>query len=152
MKTLLYLAVALFALNCFAQKKPNPLVVELPIKQQPSDKLKLRLFAHKYSTLGSQSFSMQVKNISDKPVQVRGSVVATLTNGKTKKTSFDIKLKPGESKGGDSFLLDGYGLTGEVFKEECEGEKIQDPDDRGKTRINRIKRVGWDNLFLANTK
>jgi len=152
MKTLLCLALVLFTLTGFAQKKPNPLVTELPVTTQPSEKLRLRLFAHKYSTLGSQSFAMQIKNISANPVEVKGSVVATLTNGKTKKTSFNIKLKPGESKGGDSFLLDAYGLTGEVFKEDCEGVKIQDPDDPKQTRINRIKRVGWENLVLTNPK
>ncbi len=152
MKTLLCLALALFTLTGYAQKKPNPLAVELPVKQQPSNQLHIRLFAHKYSTLGSQSFSMQIKNISTKPVEVKGSVVATLTNGRTKKTNFNIKLKPGESKGGDSFLLDAYGLTGEVFKEDCEGVKIQDPDDPKQTRISRIKRVGWENLVLTNPK
>lgn len=152
MKTLLCLALALFTMTGFAQQKPNPLAMELPVKQQPSSQLNIRLFAHKYSTLGSQSFSMQIKNISAKPVEVKGSVVATLTNGRTKKTNFNIKLKPGESKGGDSFLLDAYGLTGEVFKEDCEGVKIQDPDDPKQTRISRIKRVGWENLVLSNPK
>jgi hypothetical protein len=152
MKNLLCLALALFTLTAFAQKKSNPLAMELPVKDQPSEKLQVRLFAHRYSTLGSQSFSMQIKNISDKPVGVRGSVVATLTNGRTKKTSFNIRLKPGESKGGDSFLLDNHGLTGEVFKEDCEGEKIQAPDAPGQTRVNRIKRVGWDSLVLTNPK
>jgi hypothetical protein len=132
-----------------AQGKLNKPWVELTINRQPHEDIHITLAKHHHSTLASQDYTVKIRNLTGKTLEISGTLKANLTNGGSKKQDFQVTIKPQMSRGGSSFITDTDGLSGAVFKEDCEGEKIQDPDDPKRSVINRIRTLTVENLRVV---
>nr|WP_121272135.1 hypothetical protein [Pedobacter schmidteae] len=111
-------------------------------KGQQNPELWVTMYARKRSWgMGQQFYSIQIENVTDKKLKVKGNYHAVLTCGNEVSSDIDIILGPHEKLGGNSFATDVTGLTASAESEDCKGTPIYENGKQVGT--NRIKSVGY---------
>lgn len=111
-------------------------------KGQQNPEIWVMMYARKRSWgLGQQFYGIQIENITDKKLKIKGTYYAILTCGNEVSSEIDVILGPHQKLGGNSFATDATGLTASAESEDCKGTPIYESGKQVGT--NRIKSVGY---------
>lgn len=144
-----YIAIFLLLfLSYTAAKAQDPqFTIELPVNQQPSPLVNIRLFRDKYGMIGQmQHFAVKITNLTSQKVRVTGTLTALLYCGNAVTAKFDYVIDPNSSIGpaGDDLHSNTFGT---VFKEDCNNPQVApDPNNSQYKVYNRIRSVSIPNF------
>ncbi len=142
-KLMLSVLLLAFCQLANAQDPMENVYVKYPFFQQSNPNILITMYARKrVSSTGQQLFSLQLKNLTTQKIRVTGTYYASLTCGNQKIAKVDISLAPGETKGDNSFAMDGNNLTASVDAADCAGNGVI--ENGIKVATTRIVSVGCD--------
>lgn len=140
-KSLIFLLLILSLFTKAQDAKENEYHTHL-FPNQSNDKVHVTMYSRKYSWgMGQQFYGMKIQNLTSKKLKIKGYYYARLTCGNRATANFSITLKPKETLGGESFIMDNTGLTASAESEQCAGQAVY--QNGQKIGITRIMEVGF---------